>query len=240
MTPEEFSIEKGDGKIGCRAEVVVKNNLQKKKVELHGLKAKIVIKVKDEEENVVSKSEFPANSFLLNFMRMLYTVFTASPITAKDTNGNDVSMKLTRVQKTQTYTVEYKTLQKQYEQAGFHAWAIKEDDTHGILIGIGTETVTPNDYQMSNKIPNGLESGKMLYLESSVGDLVVVGNSAHIELKRSFLNYSGATITLTEIGLAVKQFSPEANILVIRDQIEPTDVQNNYGVDVSYVIEVTV
>jgi len=240
MRPNEFISGSSEGKLGCEARVVVKSNLQKRKVEFHGLKAKIIVEVKDDKENTVSKKEFPANSFLLNFMRMLYAVFTAGSITAKDTNGNSVSMKLVRVQKTQTYTIEYKTLSKSFEQAGFHAWAIKEDDSHGILIGSGTGTVTPDDYQMSNQIPNGLESGKMLYLESSVGDLVVVGNSAHIELKRSFLNYSGSTITLTEIGLAVRQFSPETNILVIRDQIEPTDVPNNYGVDVSYVIEVTV
>jgi len=224
--------------LGCKAEIEVKNNLQKKQIELNGLKAKIIVKVKDENEKVVKVKEFPANSFLLNFMKMLYTVFIVGSIKAKDTKGNEVDMKMVRIKESKTYTVEFRTITRSYEQAGYHAWALKQDDSHGILIGTGTESVSVDDYTLSSKIPNGLEKGKMLYLESVISDVIVSGNSAYVKLTRSFLNYSGDTITINEVGLAVRQFSPKTDILIIRDLIEPIEVPNNYGVDVSYVIEV--
>lgn len=240
MMPEDFKQEKVEGQVGCRAEVVVRNNLQKREVKLPGIKAKIVIKVKDKDGNIVSQKELPANSFVLNFMKMLYAVFRVTSVGTKDVNGNDTTMRLTIIRETRTYEVEYHTTTRTVELAGFQAWAIKEDDSHGIQIGTGTTPVSPDDYALTSKVPNGIGEGKMLYLDCNVSSTLVTGNTAHIEIKRSFLNYSGSTITVTEIGLVVKQFSPETCFLIIRDLIEATDVPNNYGMDVSYIIEVSV
>ena len=240
MNAKEQIESKSEGNIGSSVKLAIRDKPQKCEVRLHGLKAKILVKVKDENEKVVSEKIYPANSFLLNFMRMLYSVFTASSITAKDTNGNDISMHFTEVKKHEYYKIEYREIERDVYKSGFQAWAIKEDDSHGIQIGTGTTSVSPDDYKLESQIPNGVGSGKMLYLSSEIKNVQVVGNSAHLELRRTFLNYSGDKITVNEVGLAVKQFSPETNILVIRDVVEATEVPNNYGLDVSYIIEVTV
>jgi len=240
MNAKEQIESRNEGNIGSSVRLAIRDKPQKCEVRLHGLKAKILVKVKDENEKVVSEKIYPANSFLLNFMRMLYSVFTASSIKAKDTEGNDVDMHFTEVQVSKSYEIEFRTISKTANLSGFHAWAIKEDDSHGILIGTGTKTISPDDYKLESQIPNGIDLGKMLYLSSEIKNVQVVGNSAHVELKRTFLNYSGDKITVTEVGLAVRQFSPETNILVIRDVVEAIDVPNNYGLDVSYVIEITV
>ena len=75
---------------------------------------------------------------------------------------------------------------------------------------------------------------------SEVEETAVAGNEAHLFLKRSFINHSGANITAREIGLAVKQFSPEANILIIRDLLPETDVPDNYTLDTQYILEISV
>jgi len=240
MNAKEQIESKSEGNIGSSVKLAIRDKPQKCEVRLHGLKAKILVKVKDENEKVVSEKIYPANSFLLNFMKMLYSVFTASSITAKDTNGNDVSMHFTEVQVSKSYEVEFRTTTRTVNLSGFQAWAIKEDDSHGIQIGTGTKTVSPDDYKLESQIPNGIGYGRMLYLSSEIKNVQVVRNSAHIELKRTFLNYSGDKITVNEVGLAVKQFSPETNILVIRDLVEATEVPNNYGLDISYVIEITI
>jgi len=240
MNAKEQIESKSRGNIGSSVKLTIRDKPQKCEVRLHGLKAKILVKVKDENEKVVSEKIYPANSFLLNFMKMLYSVFTASSITAKDTNGNDVSMHFTEVQVSKSYEVEFRKTTRTVNLSGFQAWAIKEDDSHGIQIGTGTTSVSPDDYKLESQIPSGIGSGKMLYLSSEIKNVQVVGNTAHIELKRTFLNYSGHKITVNEVGLAVKQFSPETNILVIRDVVEATEVPNNYGLDISYVIEIAV
>ena len=240
MNVEDLIKSESKGNLGSSVKLAIKDKPQKCEIELHGLKAKILVKVKDEKENIVTEKTYPANSFLLNFMRMLYSVFTASSIKAKDMNGNDIDMHLTEVQVSKSYEIEFRTISRTVNLSGFQAWALKEDDSHGILIGTGTAPVSEDDYKLESQIPSGIGSGKMLYLSSEIKNVQVVGNSAHLELKRTFLNYSGNKITVTEVGLAVRQFSPETNILVIRDLVEATDVPNNYGLDVSYIIEVSV
>ena len=228
------------GKIGVSVDTSVGQELKKQGVELKGVKASIVVTLKDKNNNVVMQKEYPANSFLLNFMRILYAVLTVSSYNAKNMNGDSITTMLCKTKKTVRYTVEYREIEYERILAGYQAWALKEDDTHGILIGIGTKIVDAEDYALESKVPNGIGSGKMLYMSSEVGNVKVVGNDARLELKRSFINHSGADITVTEVGLAIKQFCPEDNILVIRDTIEPITVPNNYTLDVQYTIIISV
>ena len=155
-------------------------------------------------------------------------------------NGDNITTMLCKVKKTVSYTVEYHETRYERTLAGYQAWALKEDDSHGILVGTGTKTVEADDYALESKVPNGVGSGMMLYLSSDVENVEVVGNEARLVLKRSFINHSGADITINEVGLVVRQFCPEDNILVIRDLIEPITVPNDYTLDVQYTLIISV
>jgi len=226
--------------LGLSTHVTIKSEMQKRQVELKGLQASIVLTLKDKDEKVVEKKELPANSFVLNFMRLLYTALTASSYNVKDTSGATVSAKLSKIKKLVSYEVEYRETEYERIVAGYQAWCPKEDDSHGILVGNGTATVNPEDYNLSSKIPNGTDSGQLIYLASEVEETGVAGNEAHLFLKRSFINHSGAGITVREIGLAVRQFSPETNILIIRDLLTEFEVPDNYTLDTQYTLEVAV
>jgi hypothetical protein len=228
------------GTLGVTPKIEVADKTQKRNIQIKGLHASITITLKDENEKQIKREEYPANSFVLNFMRLLYSVFTASSIIAKNTEGVEVTARMTRIRRTISYTIEHRMTTYDVENAGFQAWAMKEDDSHGILVGSGSVSLTPDDYKLASQIRNGLAYGQLLYLSSEVSQTYTVGNEAHIFIKRSFINHCGVSVYVREIGVAVKQFSPEANILFIRDLITEQEVPNNYTLDVTYTIEVTV
>lgn len=226
--------------IGSSINAEVRRELERVEPIASGMELSINIKVMDKDKNVVRELNVPGNSFLMNFMYMVYAVLTFSNPTVKDTSGSPVPLTLYRVEKTVRMTIEDREINYDRYQAGFIAWANKEDDSHGILIGSGTKIVDPKDYTLSSKIPHGIGSGKVLYLSCSVGSTEVTGDMARLTISRSFLNHSGSDITVTELGLAVRQFNPETNILLIRDQIPAVTVPNDYTLYVTYSLVVSV
>lgn len=231
MTREQLERRWLETGIGTALAVSIDNRLQGYVDELKGISMEISITLKDEKGNVVKRFRTPGNSFLLNFMKMLYAIMRATSYGG---------FACERIKSTERYTVEYRTIEYTREIAGIHAWAMKEDDTHGILIGNGTKEVSPNDTWLASQIKNGLGPGQMLYLASDVSSTEVSGNEAHIFLKRSFINHSGGDITVTELGVAVWNVNPSANLLIIRDLVLPFNVPNNYTLDVQYTISVSV
>ncbi|MFP3265625.1 MAG: hypothetical protein RXO54_07315 [Acidilobus sp.] len=217
--------------IGTDVSMTVSNRMQEYYEELRGISLDIDIVLKDKDGSVVKRVRTPGNSFLLNFMNMLYAVLTATAFAGFASE---------RIRTTPSYNIEGRQIQYTRELAGIQAWAPKEDDTHGILIGNGTSTVTPTDTWLASQIKNGLGPGQMLYLFSEVGTTTVAGTSAYITLKRSFINHSGNDITVTELGVAVWNVNPSAYLLIIRDLIPPVDVPNDYTLDVQYTISVSV
>jgi len=202
----------------------------------HNLSLLLSLELKDEEENTVYRRNIEARSFLLNFINMLMAWLTASSRPGKDVNGNTVDLRLSWDQRTVSFLVEGRTIGYTITVAGEQAWALKEDDTHGILVGTGNKPVEFTDYRLENKIPNGLGPGKMLYLSCDVGPTTVAADMAFINIARGFINNSGSDITVREVGLAVHQISPDADILIIRDLIGETVVPNGYLLQVTYTL----
>jgi hypothetical protein len=229
--PEEPVQSHSESGIGVEVVANIGQPIQKCQVELKGLTLKINLRLKNQQKEVVKEVETSANSFVLNFMKMLYALLLAKSyegFCCTITEPREVS-----------YRVEYHDIRYQRQQAGIQAWSPKEDDTHGIIIGTGTKEVTPYDTWLDSQIKDGMETGQMVYLFSEVTDTETVGNEAHIYLKRSFINHSGASITVKEIGVAVWNISPSSYKLIIRDLIPPIEVPNDYTLDTQYTIEVS-
>jgi hypothetical protein len=228
--PEDQPIQThSESGIGAGASATLGQPIQKCQIELKGLTLKINLKLKNQQEKIVKEVETPANSFVLNFMKMLYAV-----LQAKSYEG----FRCARIRQEVQYKIEYRYTFYIRELAGIQAWSPKEDATHGIIIGTGTKEVTAYDTWLEAQISNGMETGQMIYLFSEVTETETVGNEAHIYLKRSFINHSGASITVKEIGVAVWNVSPSSNKLIIRDLIPPLEVPNDYTLDTQYTIEV--
>jgi len=231
MIPEtEYTVRQGKH-VGSEVSVTVGEPIKKYQTELKGIRLYINLKVKDSNENIIEERVEQGNSFLLNFMRMLYAVLTVS-------SYNDFVHK--GVVRSESTDFLGDTVTVQYTVDGFHAWAPKEFDTHGIVVGTGETMVTPDDQELEAQIANGIGAGKMVYLFSDIVPTAVTATEAYIILRRSFINHSGGSITVKELGVIVWVVGTDKYKLIIRDLISPITVNNDYTLDVQYVIVVTV
>ncbi|MHC1593716.1 MAG: hypothetical protein ACXQT2_00160 [Methanotrichaceae archaeon] len=227
------------GTLAPSLSLALDRQLYRKKIDV-GIYSRLRIGLFDERKRLVEEKELDSHSFLFNFMVLLYNMLTNQLAQAKDIDGNAVTPRLQRKTISISYEVEGKTTSYSKTIAGWQAWALKEDDSHGILIGKGTDTVTPYDYKLADQIPNGLGSGRMLYFDCVVKTHEVLGDIAKLDIERRFANFSGETITVTEVGLAVYDVSSGKVILIIRDLIESIEVPDSYTLKVTYTISVRV
>ena len=121
------------------------------------------------------------------------------------------------------------------------------NDDYGIVVGVGSDPVSPSDYALSSKIAHGTASGQLQYGECSFEVLETVGQTVSVKVKRAFTNGSGADITIYEIGLISRWYkkvgATEEGVwyfLMIRDVLAtPVTVPDGATLTVRYIIQVT-
>jgi len=135
------------------------------------------------------------------------------------------------------------------------------DSTYGIVVGTGTATPTPNDDNLGNQIVNGTGSGQLVYGAHSInpapgtsqiqgqstkptsGILTPSGNTTSWQISRTFQNQSGASITVSEVGILVNTRAYSADwiyVLIIHDLLSSAITIPNGGVmAITYTISVT-
>jgi hypothetical protein len=87
------------------------------------------------------------------------------------------------------------------------------DDSYGIIVGSGSDPVSPSDYALASKISHGTGSGQLDYDTHSV--LASYGDSSsYVELYRSFVNKSGRDVVVREVGIAA---CSGVKYLIVRD-----------------------
>jgi hypothetical protein len=73
-----------------------------------------------------------------------------------------------------------------------------------IQVGSGTQSNPSSATKLAAPIPNGSGSGQLIYGSVSIPDTVSVsGSSAYFYISQAYSNQSGATITVTEVGIIV-------------------------------------
>lgn len=114
--------------------------------------------------------------------------------------------------------------------------------TYGIVVGRGSTAVTINDYALETRCEEGTSTNELNYQACTVANASVSGSDCSFTVTRSAINNSGATITVTEIGIQVYGYSAgDAYFLGIRDVLTTTiDVPNGGAITVEYTIKVTV
>jgi len=95
---------------------------------------------------------------------------------------------------------------------GFKAGA--GEDAWGILVGSGSDPVSPTQYNLSAKIPHGTDPGKLYYdvhtVTSSYSD-----TSSYVEIARSFINKSSQPVTVREVGLFARNRYQRADAIEV-------------------------
>jgi len=145
---------------------------------------------KDEKGKVIYNKRFASKSFVANWLQWLYSAFTNSTVqnmitTSGASAGSGVPCPFGGP--TCVVTIMAGTGNPNY----------------GIVVGSGTSTPTINDFELGNQIQNGTGANELQY--GSMSALTVIISSANnqmiLEFQRTFVNGSGASVTVTEVGL---------------------------------------
>jgi hypothetical protein len=119
------------------------------------------------------------------------------------------------------------------------------DNNYGIQIGTGTTAPSITDTRLSQLITNGTGVGQMQYGGVNVTGPVTntTNNTGYITITRTFTNNSGASITVSEVGLVAYSgtlgLASNQYYLIIYDLLPtPITVPNGSSLSISYEIQV--
>ena len=221
-------------------------------LKLHNnIDVKLTAIVKDKDGKIIKQHKQRSHSFLMNFLANLAEIMVNS--------YNDIVNYYVYRSTEGTWW----TIAPAAANAGeiFAVFDSANDSTYGIVVGTGTSPPTPMDYQLENQIQNGTGSGQLVYgshltsptpassgvagatSEPAVGVLTPSGNTTSFQMSRTFQNLSGASITVSEVGVIVKQLGNAQNViyvLIIHDLLSsPITVPPNAVLTIVYTISVT-
>lgn len=113
--------------------------------------------------------------------------------------------------------------------------------TFGIVVGRGSTAVAIDDYKLETICDEGTSTDELNYQGVTVSATTTSAPDCSFTVTRSAINNSGATITITEIGIYVKAIAVPYSILAIRDILPSSiDVPDGGAITVVYTIKVTV
>ena len=192
------------------------------------LEAFVELEVKGPDGTVKERREFKSESFLRQWMEMLYLQFNGGPqwsgVDVRDT-GNTVREIVGRA-------------------LNWRADAGVGVDDYGILIGSGTTAPTLNDYAMETLIVHGVGAGQLQYSDMAIAQPAINLTVSQVTVTRDFANASGGAVTVNEVGLAITGYDATHTtryILVIRDVIAGgISVPNGDTLTVNYRIQASV
>ena len=194
------------------------------------------IEVKDRYGRVKKRTKLkPCNSFVLQFLAMIggaishqFQVQSAVYCPAKDTDGNAIAYGMTGTA---------------YAYSFFSVFSADNNAGYGIVAGTGTTPPTNADYKLQTQIAHGVGAGQLDYGTHSLTVAQVVGSNVDLVISRTMYNGSGATITISEIGVYEYGSHPAGGnktAMLIRDIITPVDIENGETVSIQYTLRTTV
>lgn len=117
-------------------------------------------------------------------------------------------------------------------------------DTRGVVVGTGNAAVTISDYALETQIAHGTGLNELTYGASTETAPTVAGVSISFTTTRSFINDSGAAITVKEIGIYISSQDTLAVLrffCMVRDVLAAAqNVPDGGAITVTYTLTVTV
>lgn len=188
------------------------------------------IKIHDREGRLTRDTGLkPSGSLVFQFMQILAALMRNADVPGgKDTDGSAM-------------TIDASALVVGW---AIYAYGGATYDYVGILIGTGTTAPTNVDYAMEAAIAHGLSTGEMEYGAQSYTNPTVVGANVDFIITRTFTNSSGASISVTEIGLfaATKKVTNiSAYPCIARDVLTEAEVvTDGAAITVQYTVRTSV
>jgi len=237
------------------AKINIKDKIQDA-LKLHNnIDIRIEAKVIDKNGKIIKVHKQKSHSFVSNFLSIIASALATSydqQITSSSygyyyriTNGNYAAYSPT------TSNFEMDQIIDMNDGAN--------DSTYGIVVGTGTTPPTPNDYVLENQIVNGTGSGQLVHSAHTInpqpqiigsstyltttttptsGLLPVSGNTTSWQVSRQFTNQSGASITVSEVGIYMKTLNGVT--MIVHDLLSsPVTVPNLSILQITYTISIT-
>jgi len=212
---------------------------------------RLTITVKDKNGKIIKQHKQHSHSFLMNFAAMLATTML-NPYPSFN------NFYYFRITSGTWYSLDNANT---YASDLFSMLNGANNSTYGIVVGTGTATPTPNDFELGNQIINGTGSGQLSYGAHSIsptagtsalqagtstptqGILTPSGNTTSFSVSRTFQNQSGASITVSEVGIMsnTQEYNNVTNpVLLIHDLLSSAITIPNGGVmAITYTISVS-
>ena len=159
------------------------NDLDKVNPEGIQVKGKITFEIKDKNGNIIKKWTQPSRSFTYNYALMIYGLLFQATVGLTDIYAN-------------TDVLHFASGGTININAG------SGDDGFGIVVGSGSRTINTSVlYQLILPISNGSGSGQLNYQAMKNDYPLNSGIQSYFKFSREFINNSGETITISEVGV---------------------------------------
>jgi len=182
---------------------------------------------RDAEGRLIQRLIQRSDSLLPNFLGMLYSQMN-SKYNSGGTSGSGPNTSNTNSAFIGTYaTGNWVLIFATNDSSG--------DASYGIQVGTGTTANSTSTYALSAQIANGTGSGQLSY---GTHNYVWSTGSTSTTAARSFSNSSGASVTVSEVGLV---FGANSNFIMARDVLSsPVTIANGGSTTFQYTISITV
>jgi hypothetical protein len=172
-----------------------------------------------------------SDSFLPNFVGMLYSQMDAPYYIGSGTSGSGPNTSGTSAVFIDNYV-------NNINVEGFCTNDGSGDASYGIQVGTGTAANSTSTYALAAQIANGTGSGQLSY-GSHTYSWSTGGTSTIVA--RAFYNSSGASITVSEVGLVFKSNSSGYDFIMTRDVLSSSvTIANGGNTTFQYTISITV
>lgn len=190
----------------------------------NGLGLEVTVEHKRADGTTKYKRTFKARSYVTNYLHLLSECMDLSNTTTlKDTGGTD------------------RTVQETGTASNTFGVAVGGGDaTQGIVLGTGTNTPLPADYQLQIPIAHGTGSGQLSYGACSAGGVGAVGNRSSFTVTRGFTNNSSGAITVREVALYCTQRGSATFKYMITRDVLPSPRTINVSESVTFTVKIYV
>ena len=166
------------------------NNYQK------SFSATLTVIVRDKEGNVIKrykqKSHSPTSNFIGIMLPLTWYVNTGSSWTLTNTSNSTFSYAKSLSES--SYQIVYPNNYTNYSVY-----------IQNILVGSGSNNSPYSAYNLNAPISNGSGTGQLLYSSiSTPSGITINGSQAYFIVSQSYANQSGATITVSEVGIEMR------------------------------------
>ena len=187
----------------------------------------LTMEVRDKEGKLVSSNVRRSHSFTSNFLAYILDLLnapSASTIGSASTESTDGFARSCPAVSSTSGPLMYAAA-----QSGITAY--------GIQIGTGTVQTYPYAYKLSTQVTTGWTYNAMT-IDQQVSN--PSGSTINFNLTRTFVNGTGNTVVVTEVGLVINETtSTNFNLLMIYDNGNSTSVPNGSTLTVKYTLQTT-